>query len=309
MANKIPVGGTLARAYGFAFGNIVNNLGAIWIVVAISWVLSYFFQQRYMNAMLSMQARDPQAVLRALPLFWESFAVFFLLMTAQIAAMTKEALGLRTGSAFLQFPFGGAMWRLVGAYLLYFLVMIVIYIAFVIGSLIFAGIFGALLEGVRVGARPGWVGLLVALPLCVVIGAIIYIAVRMSFLLTPVAVAERVSLTRAWQLTKGNFMRSFTIILAIAVPFIVLELVFLIYVVKMPLIPPLHPGMTPQEMQAFAEQQQAMNREMMLTMQHYWYIAYPLGVLVTLIFYGLIVGASAHAYRAVTHEDHAPEQF
>lgn len=309
MANKIPVGGSLARGVGFAFGNIVNNLGAIWIAVALMWGATYFFQQRYMGAMLAAQSSDPRAMLRAMPWLWASFAMFFVFITAQVAAMMKEALGLRKGSAFLQFPFGGAMWRLLGAYLLYFLVMIVIYILALIVGLVFTGIFGAVLEGVRVGARPGWEALFVFIPVCVAIGAVIYIATRLSFLLAPVAVAERVSLTRAWQLTKGNFWRIFVIVLAIVIPFVVLEFAFLIYVVKVPLIPPLHPGVTPQEIQAFTEQQQAMNRQMMADMQRYWYIAYPLGLVVTLIFYGMFVGASAHAYRAVTHEDHAPEQF
>jgi hypothetical protein len=309
MANKIPVGGSLGRAYGFAFGNIVNNLGVSWMIVAAMWALSYFFQQRYMDAVLSLQARDPQTVMQAMPFFWATFLVMFILLTAQVAAMTKEALGLRTGNAFLQFPFGAAAWRLMGAYLLYFLVMIVIYILLVIGSLIFAGIFGALFANIRAGAVAGWVGLLALIPACIAVGAIIYIAVRLSFLLTPVAVAERVSLTRAWQLSKGNFWRIFVILLALVIPLIILEVLVFVYVLKMPLIPPLHPGVTPEEIQAFALQQQAANRQMMLTMQQYWYLTYPISFLIGLIVYGQFVGASAYAYRAVTHEDRAPEQF
>ncbi|MBV9990935.1 MAG: hypothetical protein JOZ72_06535 [Alphaproteobacteria bacterium] len=309
MANKIPVGGSLARAYGFAFGNIVNNFGVTWMVVAIGWVLGYFFQQRYMGAVTSLQSRDPQAIMQAMPFFWACFAGIFVLMTAEIAALTKEALGLRTGSAFLQFPFGAAMWRLIGAYLLYFLVMIVIYVIFAVVSLVLGGVGGAVVESARVGATTPLFALLFLLAALVAVGAIIYIATRLSFLLTPVAVAERISLTRAWQLTKGNFWRIFVIVLALVIPLVVLELVFLVYVVRMPLVPPLHSGVTPQELQAFAEQQQAMNRQMMTDMQRYWYIAYPLSLVVSLIFYGMFAGASAHAYRAVTHEDRAPEQF
>jgi hypothetical protein len=35
MVNKIPVGGTIAHAYRFTFGNIFNNFGAIWVPVLL----------------------------------------------------------------------------------------------------------------------------------------------------------------------------------------------------------------------------------------------------------------------------------
>src|SRR5665213_2030581 len=119
MAGKIPVGATIEHAYRFAFGNIVNNLGAIWIPAVLLWLGSYLFFQPRMLAVTQMSHNDPQAMLRMFPTFGLFFIGVFVLMTCQIAALTKEALGLRSGNAFVQFPFGAAAWRLLAAYLLY----------------------------------------------------------------------------------------------------------------------------------------------------------------------------------------------
>ena len=59
MTNKIPVGRTIAHSYGFAFGNIVNNLGAIWMPVAILYALYFLFAKRYMAAVLQVGCRLP----------------------------------------------------------------------------------------------------------------------------------------------------------------------------------------------------------------------------------------------------------
>ncbi len=68
MAEKIPVGGTIARAYGFAFGNIVNNLGMIWIPVVILWAAAYFLQAPYLKAAMNGVGAGPGAALAAFPI-------------------------------------------------------------------------------------------------------------------------------------------------------------------------------------------------------------------------------------------------
>ena len=64
MAHKVPVGGTIAHAYGFAFGNIVNNLGAMWIPAAIMYAIAFVFRTTYTNTILSMSS-NPQAAIAA----------------------------------------------------------------------------------------------------------------------------------------------------------------------------------------------------------------------------------------------------
>src|ERR1700733_13348015 len=68
MAAKIPGGAPVAHAYGFAFGNIVNNLGMIWIPVALLWTATYFLQRPYLDA--TAGAMGPQAALAAMPLIF-----------------------------------------------------------------------------------------------------------------------------------------------------------------------------------------------------------------------------------------------
>jgi hypothetical protein len=295
--NKIPVGATIVRAYGFAFGNIVGNLGAIWIPAAILCALTYLFYQQYMRATLDLMTREPQSMLEGLRFLLAACAVAFVLLTAQIAALTREALGLRTGNAFLQFPFGAAAWRLMATYLLYFVVMIVIYIGCVLVGAVGSGIVAVV--GTQLGTAgrilTGAVAIAFMIAVCC---ALIYIAVRLSFLMAPVAVAEqRVSLIRAWQLGQGNFWRMFAVFLSVLLPLLVLEFAILYFVYGSAMLPPLHA--TPDQLEAFARHQQETSRQMMLMSQKFWYIVYPGGLVAGLIIYGLISGASAFAYRAL----------
>jgi hypothetical protein len=59
------------------------------------------------------------------------------------------------------------------------------------------------------------------------------------------------------------------------------------------------PGATPAQIQAA---QAAASAAAMAQMQHYGYIIYPLGILIAVIFYGLMAGASVFAWRALTEE-------
>lgn len=308
MAGKIPVGATVARAYGFAFGNIVNNLGMIWIPVAILWAANYFLQKPYLVATMGA-AGNPQALMAALPLMLGYFAISFALVAAQVAALTREALGQRTGNAFLQFPFGAGAWRYLAALILYFLVMIVFYVAILLGGVLLTGITVALSGGRGAGAGLA-VGLVVFAAALFVFCALIYIATRLSFFLAPVAVAEhKVSLIRAWQLSARNFWRIFAVFLILFLPFFVLEMIYLYMSFGPNFFVPPRPGMTPQEVLAHAQHQQEIVRQMTQRVQTYWYVVYPIGLALALILYGLYAGAVAYAYRAVTHEDSSQEVF
>ncbi len=300
MTNKIPVGATIARAYSFAFTNIVNNLGAIWMQALILWICSYFFFAPYRGAAAQLATGNPQMIARAFPFFLAAFVLMFVLVAGQIAAVTKEALGLRTGNAFLQFPFGGPMWRLLASYVLFVLAMIAIYIVILVATLIGGVVLGLL---ARVLAGPiitAIVALCAVLGLIAVFCAIIYIAVRLSFFLAPVAVAERhISLIRGWMLTKGNFWRIFVVILSIVIPLLFVEFTYIYAIYGGSLIPPLGSPITPQNLAQWQQHEQQLMLAATARMQHYWYLYYPLGLLFALIFYALFAGVSAFAYRAV----------
>ncbi|MEI9931127.1 MAG: hypothetical protein WDM89_11430 [Rhizomicrobium sp.] len=305
MTGKIPVGETIARAYGFAFGNILNNLGVIWIPVAILYGLVFLFYPSYMGLMAALISRDFEAVRQALPYLILGYVLLFVLLIAQVAALTKEALGLRAGSAWLQFPFGAAMWRLLIGYIALMLVCILLYIAMILIAVV-GGIVGGLVASLASGASSKLiVGAVTVIFALGVFCALIYCVVRLSFLLAPAAVEGPKALRRGWALTRGNFWRIFVLILSVLLPLIVIECLYLYFVVGPDLLVPPHmSGMTQQGLEQWNAQRSAGMLALMQRMHDYWYIVYPIGLLFSLIMYGLFAGLSAFAYRALVPPDH-----
>jgi hypothetical protein len=184
-----------------------------------------------------------------------------------------------------------------GAWLLYFLVMIVIYVGAVLAG-VAGGALLVLIAGQMGGAMKLVTGLVVLAYVIVVLCGFFYIDIRLSFLLGPVTVAEqRLSLIRAWQLGQGNFWRMFAVFLSFFIPLLVLEFGFIYAMYGNAFLPPLHA--TPDEMAAFMRHQQEVSRQAMMMSQKFWYIVYPAGLLFGVIFYALISGAGAFAYKAL----------
>jgi hypothetical protein len=300
MANKVPVGATLARAYGFAFGNILNNLGAIWLPVAILYGLLIVFGRPYNAAVVTMLSRDPQAILRVMPYVLLGYLVLFVLLTAQIAALTKEALGLRKGSAWLKIPFGASTWRLILAYLALILVTIVLYVACLLAVLILGGVAGFVARQNPGVVSPAVMGGIVLLLALAVFCALFYSILRLSFLMPSVAVAEgKRTLQRSWELTHGNFWRIFIILLVIVLPFLVLELAYISWMFGSDFLSAGLNARTPDAVAAWRAQEQTILVHSMERSQQYWYVAYPIGLVIALLLYGMLTGASAFAYRAL----------
>jgi len=125
--------------------------------------------------------------------------------------------------------------------------------------------------------------------------------VRLTFFLTPVVLGEeRSGLRRSWTLGRGNFWRAFLVLLGIALPLALLEGVWL--------FGPWGPGLpAPMPVPAAPAQLAAHNAAMVQWNDHfvglltgYWYIAAPVFLLVTVLFYGAVIGAQCFAWRAVT---------
>lgn len=290
MTSQVPVGASISRAYGFAFGNIVNNFGAILVPTLLLYALTYYYERSFPNAAMDMA--DPEMAMRALPRFLGYTAAALALLIAAYAALTAESLGLRKGNAFLQFPFGAGMWRTFGAYLLFYLVLIIIIVAFRLGN-------GLILR--IVGGPPATAALLKLCLNFVTLCFVIYVSVRMGFLLAPVAVAERrVSLIQAWQLTQRNFWRSFAVLLVICAPLVA---IWGIYLKEVGFFEGFSLNMTPEQMEVWRLHQFEVSRHMNELSKQYWYISYPISFVLSAIIYGLFAGASACAYRAVAESD------
>jgi hypothetical protein len=202
--NKIPVGQVISRAYAFTLGEIGTVIGLIWIPTVLVVVGSFLVQ--HMNAGQPMP--DPAGPPQMPPNFGFSllFAVVSLLLSAMIAvALTRQALGLRQGPAFAHVALGSEEFRVFGAFAILYLLIFL----FALGIGIVAGIGSVTLTMVM----PGHTGAAASGAIIVVaalagICALIYTAVRLSFLMVPAAVNEgEFGLTRSWQLTQGNFWR------------------------------------------------------------------------------------------------------
>jgi hypothetical protein len=129
-------------------------------------------------------------------------------------------------------------------------------------------------------------------------GGAIFVAFRFLFLLAPVNIAEqRLGIGRAWQLSQGNFWRSFLIVLSILLPMIVVEYAVIFAAIG---LPPMPHGEGPQ---AFEARRMEWNIAIMQAMLTYWYIALPLFALLMVVYIGTCCGAQAFAYRKLTESE------
>jgi hypothetical protein len=305
---KIPVGQTIARAYTFAFRDFFKVLSIMWLPFVALSLFTLSLQGQFTALTGAMQVKNTQALgPTAWIVIFPAFVIIMLLLFMQIVGISQQALGLRKGSPYYYFWVGQPLWKLIGSYLLVLLLMIAVAIVLVMGG----ALLGAITAGVNAvsgGGKPtGGIGAL--LSILTVIGALIaycafiYIFLRMTFLLTPTVVAEgKLGLGRAWALGKGNFWRMFTIFLSVVIPIVVIEIVTLFGIVWRGMPPLATQGATPEQIAAW----HAANMER-LTSE--WYITFPLFFVVSVVFYGVAVGAQSFAYRALVPAEKAEDVF
>jgi hypothetical protein len=206
--NKIPVGATIAYAYKFTFENLGAIIGLIWLPMIASTVGTFFIQTYFSGtltaAMMQTQPAEAGQAVLSMIAWW----LLSLLLTAMIyTAVTRQALGLRKGPAFVHFSLGLQEFRVFGAELALCAIIGLSVLFYFMGIIALAG----------VATRPG-AQLLGAVALLFAVaggGALIYVTARLSFLLFPATVVEnKLGLSRSWALTGGNFWRIFAVGLA-----------------------------------------------------------------------------------------------
>lgn len=304
-AEKIPVGGTIAHAYSFTFGNILNNIGAIWIPFAVFWLMPYLLRLVGPHGALIEETRAGSVPVGLSFLLFLLFILFFVLIaSAQTAGLSKEAFGVRRGNAFLQFPFGAATWRIMGNVVVFLLVMFVLYLALSILAYLIAKLFG--IAGNDIDAMSTGQRVLRTILGLAFLGGLIYMSIRLWFFIAPVSVAQRqVSLIKTWELSKGNFWRIFAVLFVLFIPFLIVDGI-LFYKVFGPILDALQEGMTADELTG-PEQEVANNIRYLA--DNWWFLGYALAFLHTLLTTAFYSGASAYAFRAVTRSDNAVEVF
>ena len=285
---KIPVGKTIAYAYSFAFGNILNILGVAWFPYLLIGVGGYFLLMPYLAALQSFLTTQDMSGLAGslllLPVFVLLCVVCMSMVTVEVV---REALGMDPGRKFFYFSLDKPVWRLIGGYLLVILILIGLGIAGAIMLGILAFIAG-MADATAAGVVSGVGGIIFVL-------AMILIGVRLVFLLPAVVVAENhVSIKRGYHLTYGNFWRIVGVILAIVIPIAVVQ-----SAIQMVVFGPdfmamnIMPSDSPEEMAAKLQMLQTQLKSGLLIMVPIW-------VVVSIINLGLTAGAGAFAYRALT---------
>ena len=181
----------------------------------------------------------------------------------------------------------------------FFALYIVVLIAFVILAVVAAVVIGV---GASQGSVAGsvWLTIVAVVFLVGLGGAITYVVVRFTFLITPVVVAEeRIALFRSWEITRGNFWRLLTIGLGVWLPSFLAGFAYLYVVMGPDWIPPLHFPINPQDMVTWSQHATVLSQRAIEFSRRLWFVNYPAGLLFSVVSYGLSNGAMAFCYRAV----------
>lgn len=294
---KIPVAAIIKQAYRFAFQDFFKILGAVWAPWAIGATGGFFLMPRLMEIFIAAGKEDfatAYGLGGPLVLFLPLAA---LLYVVQIAATVELALQSSPKQAWFRFPIGKPTWRLLGAYLLILLVYIGVWIGALLVSLVIGLGAGLLAAVIKISTV---VALSANLVSFVIYAGFIYATARLAFLVAPVVIAEqKISLRRAGGLVRGNFWRLLLVLLAVFVPFWLLQRIVVMLVMPAGLAATLPPDAPPAiRMAAFAH---LMNWAAHLTgeFRDHWYITYPVSLAWSVVYLGVIFGAQAFAYRAL----------
>jgi len=305
--DKIPVFGTIGRTVGFAFSRYLSLLGIVWLPFVVSCAAIYFFFDPFISSIRQVVQRAQHHLPPTVDPFPPEFLrwmglldILLLLVYAMIrVGVAKEALGLRKGPRFVYFWMGAAEFRVIGAYfillaLVYVSIIAILLASAILGAIVYAAATGAIEQHAMPQETLGWLtqaavafGLIVALVWC-------YFAVRLSYFVVPVTVAERrFGILRSWELTRGNFWRIVAISIVIVIAYFVVEIIAMLFVFG-PVIA--HFGMWAAQLPATGPERFALLEK---SIAGYAIYGVAIATLFVPIFYGLLLAPSAFAYRAL----------
>lgn len=300
---KIPVGATIAQAYGFAFSRFPSVFRVLWLPMLLAWIPSLALQSRLQALSAGMMAHDISAIAQLWTILLPLYLFIFVLMCMQAIGVLRLVLGQQQPSWFY-FSLGRPVWRLFGNVLLMILIAFLGILAAVLAGLLVNFLLDAIAKAANFPALTATLHFISAISFIAIWCAWFYCFVRLTFLLAPVIATGEpgMALGRAWTLGKGNFWRMFAVLLSFLLPFFILEVALVFGMMFRGIsFPPPHPSAEQQA--AFHAAMQARQAEMAGAIYHYWYISFPLLVVVMVLFYGLSAAAQAFAWRAVTSDE------
>jgi hypothetical protein len=219
--NKIPVGKTIAEAYRFTFVHLERVIGVIWLPAVLLTVGQYFVSGSYIAGMA--QSMDSGDLAQQGPLFVRllGFELVAIVLVAMIGvAVTREILQPLERPLFLRFGLGRTEFRIFGAVVGLYLLLILFVIALIAAGMLLGFLLNLAIPagvGMPGGAKRAiGFGFLLAVLLCPLL---IYAMLRLSFLVVPSAVIDGgFGIEKSWQAAKGNVWRIFLVCLAVFLP-------------------------------------------------------------------------------------------
>ena len=285
--NKIPVGKTVAFAYNFLF----TRFGTVAAVTGLPAVLASAVDY-LVRSYTSTDETEATAGTNLLIWLLGTVTTIFISSVATVG-ITRAALGLPLGSGAYYFPVGPLELRMFTAKLRFWLgVAVLLILASLVASVSFM-LAGVPIDGAGT-VEPSAATLVAGLATWGAFGFAIVTILRMGFLLSATVVSEdKGGLQRSHDLARGNFWRMAAVVLALAAPILVLVSVASLVILNAALGP---------------DYAQVLERDGMLELMRRGEEAVAQNLLLwevfnTAIFIlasGLIYGASAYAYRAVT---------
>ena len=276
---KIPVLATIREAYRFTFAHLGAIIGLIWLPMIVLTVIGFFVLRRYYEALADALASNSYAAMgpQVLGLFCYLIAAL-LLYSMMSVPVTQLALGARKQGALVHFAFTATEWRLFRG--------VVTLLAFLLLPLLALGLAVELTQsggGVLTAAGP------VELLALLFWMAGIYFVLRFGLLLPALSASENGPLlSRAWQLTAGNFWRILAVAAAVLLPVWLLSAAIHAAVEGPQALMP--------SMAASTALQAAQFHQMAMGMP----LASGISFLIQPLLLGLLLGAGASIYRSLT---------
>jgi len=295
--NKIPVGETISRTYGFAFSNLLSIFGIAWlpyVVLAAIAVGLVFLVAPNLPHMLMQGQFDVDEMMHAARILSLLGIFSFIVGCMVTVGIQRKALGKHPGPVFVYFSLGAPVWRMAGALFLAFLVVF------------FVGLLTAAVAAVAwfaVGRFvPNYEILIRTLIVIVALCWFVYLWVRLVFFIPAVVVAEeKISLGRAWELAGGNFWRIFIVAVVVFLPVAIgFSIISSALIGSMFVMPHFGAGQPPQE--AIHE----LMRDIMRQGLALGPVAIVLQIVERIVFLGLGNGMIADAYLGVTGKPAQP---
>lgn len=220
MDNRVGIGRTLARAYGYLFRHVAEVAGLGWLAAVFYAASIYYLIHKLVDALLVAPPATPLVNQFTLPYFAGVLLATAFFAAPMSVALTRNALGNLESRAGVYFIFGRreirAFWAFIKLYV-------------IAGALTLAtgmlSVKAAAMIAAQVPLAQAWLNIppvvwLTGGAAFLTVCMFVFIEARLGFFLAPLAASgERALLRYSWQLSRGNswavFASSFVMLLSV----------------------------------------------------------------------------------------------